>query len=765
MAILLVLTVPAAAELELKPCTIELIDGSEVQGMLAVQFDMNDHLIVYSPRLATVRSFLKKHVHALTVDDQRKTLNPKKALTEQDREVLGRIEWPNEPSADGVKPPYTTETWSKPKRLIVWAKPGTSGRFDEPNNWLANGSVAKTLASTAVWSGPAWGRKKQTAELDKDTDILFPAAGKDYQVRGRSGAYLARHMTIESHAFFSHNLKGGYGNLWVAQTGRLDGGGCAFLRGSKHTFFLNGVRRKPGPVDWTTIEAKHFARKWILRKDSPEASMEFIGSIGSGDETHIVRGRGVVSENSSIMIGARCCQTVRREASLVLTSGAVLAKHSNQLHKQDMLVGGELLAGTPERPLTSDCYLGISFKDHKALFAGDMWKQVGKERGFFGFEVVAGGTIRVHSTNPSKARLVFACHQKEGAGDSGRVPGKQDPKRQAYDNLPRRINMVIWTDADVELNGVVFNDIEQGGIRLEDMSIKDSWKNVVYGDNNGGSPEELFMKHKPQIEGRGAYSFPIESVAKGKDVGGDTLFVRSAGTPIIETPAGCYASGKPIKVTLSTENTELEVRYTLDGKDPSAQSSLYEEPFSLNRDAVVKAASFRSGKQVGDVASATFSFVAADSVDLMPSTETNAASPGVSLRYYEGKWKRIPDFGALKPKRTATASSLNLDAIEPRSSGFGVVFDGYIRIAETGVYTIYANTGKSDAVRVSLGGKPIVDNDMKSLESHGTVGLTAGLHPLKIEFVDNGWGSQLRLSYRRIRESKAREVTKRMLTH
>ncbi|MBS3821957.1 MAG: hypothetical protein KGY81_09380, partial [Phycisphaerae bacterium] len=53
-----------APQLALKPCTIELVDGTTVQGQLAVQFEMDDHLIVYSPRLATVRSFLKDHVHA-----------------------------------------------------------------------------------------------------------------------------------------------------------------------------------------------------------------------------------------------------------------------------------------------------------------------------------------------------------------------------------------------------------------------------------------------------------------------------------------------------------------------------------------------------------------------------------------------------------------------------------------------------------------------------------------------------------------------------
>ncbi|MBS3735480.1 MAG: hypothetical protein KGY99_11280, partial [Phycisphaerae bacterium] len=108
------------SELELKPCTIELVDGTQIAGKLAVQFDMPDHLIVYSPRLATVRSFLKKHVHALTVDGKRERLNAKRELTDADRKLLGQVEWPAEPPAEGRKPAYTTETWDKPEQLVVW---------------------------------------------------------------------------------------------------------------------------------------------------------------------------------------------------------------------------------------------------------------------------------------------------------------------------------------------------------------------------------------------------------------------------------------------------------------------------------------------------------------------------------------------------------------------------------------------------------------------------------------------------------------------
>jgi len=120
-----------APALELKPCTIELVDGTKVEGQLAVQFDMPDHLIVYSPRLATVRSFLKKRVHAISVDGKREQLNAKRKLTDDEKALIGQTAWPDEPPAKGPKPAYTTEKWDKPRQLLVWANPGQSGRFEE----------------------------------------------------------------------------------------------------------------------------------------------------------------------------------------------------------------------------------------------------------------------------------------------------------------------------------------------------------------------------------------------------------------------------------------------------------------------------------------------------------------------------------------------------------------------------------------------------------------------------------------------------------
>jgi len=483
-------------ELQLKPCTIELVDGTKVEGQLAVQFDMPEHLIVYSPRLATVRSFLKKHVHALTVDGKREQLNAKRALTDEDKKLLGQVEWPDEPPAKGPKPAYTTEKWDKPKQLLVWAKPGKSDTYLEPGNWLANGQVFSEMKTKETGLERDFNRGPATG--GSQTDILLPASASKYQVRGvahhQRQSFMARHITVESNASFQHNLSGGFGNLWVTPTGSFNGGGNAIFRGTKHTFLLNGLPRTSlKPIsDVKQIEAKNLARKWCLRKDDPAASMEIIGSAGSGDETHVLRGHMILSDNSALLFGARCIFHVYEGAILQLQSGSVFSMIGECTYRPDMRILGTLQAGSPERPIDRDVFIGLGFKDR----ADSMQHKYHGKSLKYALIVQQQAQVRVFSKDPSKARLVFAHHGLPGDGEEG-TPNKdkQPEKYKIYMDLPRLVGAVFLNDP--EFNGVVFDDFHKGGILLANPEVRSKWKNVTFGPGNEGQPDDLIRKADP----------------------------------------------------------------------------------------------------------------------------------------------------------------------------------------------------------------------------------------------------------------------------
>ncbi len=761
--------------LELAPCTIELVDGTAVNGRLAVQFDMPEHLVVYSPRLATVRSFRKKHVHALAVNGKREELNPKRELTEEDRKLLGQVRWPDEPPAEGRKPAYTTETWQKPRQLLVWAKPGRSGRFGEPGNWLANGRPMKRVTRTEIWSGPAWHRGRGVSALNKDTDLLIPVAASAYQVRGR-GDYLARHITVESGAAFHHGLKGAYGNLWVDEHGRIDGGGSAFIRGAKHSFYVNGkphsgeLPKTPEEFRKLMKSAQYFARKWIIRKDDPEASVTMIGTFASGDETHWVRGVTILEENGVFSIGGRTTQTIENEAKVILKSGAVFGKNGNQLYKDDMRLKGALLVGTPEEPITRNVYLGLSIKDPKGTYPNSdrapNWsdfrlKGTSASSHGYGLVVAPGAQITVHTAKPDQAKLVITWHGITDAGSDDGTSGGY------FDELPEseRTTNTLFLD-DVQLNDVVLDWFGEGDIRMFNPEVRNLWKRVSFGKDCIAGEGAIFRKLTLDADvSKKLAEYRDQLGTTAGFFAGTTVFSMNPGTPAVDTPDGYYPTGETVTVRLSNETSGLEVRYTLDGAEPSASSTLYEKPFAVTEDVVVKAGGFRDGKQFGDTAEAWFKFIVPGDVTMLRAADPGQTSAGLAYKYYEGDWDQAPDFSTLTPKATGVAPELDPDAVKHRGDGFALLFDGFIDVSETGVYMLYVSTGRKDVCHIDLGGQRVIANGEDQLESSGLVGLKAGKHRIKVVYRDIGWGERIRLSLRKLGSSGKQEVTADMLSH
>lgn len=68
-----------------------------------------------------------------------------------------------------------------------------------------------------------------------------------------------------------------------------------------------------------------------------------------------------------------------------------------------------------------------------------------------------------------------------------------------------------------------------------------------------------------------------------------------------------YCSGPAeIKLSLNKGAGEGDIRYTLDGSEPTAKSPVYSSPFTVGKTTMVNAALFRADKQAGNVTRATF---------------------------------------------------------------------------------------------------------------------------------------------------------------
>jgi alpha-N-arabinofuranosidase len=133
------------------------------------------------------------------------------------------------------------------------------------------------------------------------------------------------------------------------------------------------------------------------------------------------------------------------------------------------------------------------------------------------------------------------------------------------------------------------------------------------------------------------------------------------------------------------------------------------------------------------------------SVESPPAIELKNPKPGVTYKYYEGRWSFIPIFDSLKAKRTETTEQI---IIPQNNSGenFAIYYSGYIKILKDGSYTFFANS--DDGATVSIDGGLVVDNDGQhaSQEESGTIVLKAGFHPITVGFFQAGGGKVLDVS-------------------
>ena len=136
---------------------------------------------------------------------------------------------------------------------------------------------------------------------------------------------------------------------------------------------------------------------------------------------------------------------------------------------------------------------------------------------------------------------------------------------------------------------------------------------VTFGGEN--TSVNLTLRGLPKLPGQAGFS--IEAIHPGEPewsalTGNQKGEVLTLNVPL---KRGCaavklsYLWMKPSKhyflkeqtVTLGTTLSGAQIRYTLDGKDPAADSALYAQPLNLQETTTVKVAAFKGGAQTGPV--------------------------------------------------------------------------------------------------------------------------------------------------------------------
>lgn len=222
------------------------------------------------------------------------------------------------------------------------------------------------------------------------------------------------------------------------------------------------------------------------------------------------------------------------------------------------------------------------------------------------------------------------------------------------------------------------------------------------------------------------------------DVDGAPVVYR---TPRIAAESEQFVRELP--VTLTAQNPELVVRYTLDGSDPTTASPAADGPVTVRTTCTLKAASFHRGAPVSGIAERRFTQVAP-----LPPVKVLPQAGGLRTRSFAVDWQRIPDDrGGLVAEREFASATIAL----PKQVGEhrALCYSGFLDVPAADMYRFAL--ASDDGSKLWLGGDVVVDNDglHATEERRGAIALGQGLHPIELWWFNRTGDVSLRLCWAR----------------
>ena len=196
--------------------------------------------------------------------------------------------------------------------------------------------------------------------------------------------------------------------------------------------------------------------------------------------------------------------------------------------------------------------------------------------------------------------------------------------------------------------------------------------------------------------------------------------------------------GSQLTAQLKASVKGAKVYYTIDGYTPNETDLEYTAPLNFN----IPPSQYRELQTVvitpaGKRSIATKTVVYNKTP--LPAVEYTANRPGLLYQLFPGS-----DFTNVRQLNLSTApfdtlqviKSFNTLPFRKIASSFGVIYNGYLRVDEDGVYGF--STLSDDGSMLFIDDIPVVDNDGRhsAIEKGGAVPLLKGFHKISIKYID-----------------------------
>ena len=205
--------------------------------------------------------------------------------------------------------------------------------------------------------------------------------------------------------------------------------------------------------------------------------------------------------------------------------------------------------------------------------------------------------------------------------------------------------------------------------------------------------------------------------------------------PIIHPGDTLVQVNDSLLMNITSDVAEAQIRFTTDGSDPDSTSTLFRKPFYVSKPTTIKAMAILKGYES--------SFVKSNYIDFI-----NPKINGISYKYYDGAWMKIPDFSKLSPIKSGTIYKFSLDDIISTRDEFALSFEGKIKISREGTYEFFIQS--NDGSKLFIDNKLVVDHDGPhgaDIEKTGKITLAKGIFPIKVNYFQAGGGMYLLVKY------------------
>jgi predicted alpha/beta superfamily hydrolase len=180
------------------------------------------------------------------------------------------------------------------------------------------------------------------------------------------------------------------------------------------------------------------------------------------------------------------------------------------------------------------------------------------------------------------------------------------------------------------------------------------------------------------------------------------------------------------------QNLNPNLRYTLDGTEPTINSAVCTELIRIDHPCTLKVKSVSTAYNTQPSVTRVFS----EGKYLDGVKSISHMNPGLKYSYYEGVWDSLPDFSKLTPVKTGITDNLDLKFALKKDS-FAVQFEGYIHITQKQLCDLWIVS--DDGSKLYLNNELLLSND--GLHDAGTpvaklLPLNPGYYPVKIQYFE-----------------------------